>query len=49
MIVKERNIYNRNINYIYIFQGHDTTAAASSFFLCVMADRPDIQVKLKHS
>ncbi|KAF6200046.1 hypothetical protein GE061_006346 [Apolygus lucorum] len=28
-----------------MFEGHDTTAAASSFFLCVMAARPDIQEK----
>lgn len=27
-----------------MFQGHDTTAAGSSFFLCVMADRQDVQV-----
>ncbi|CAA9997756.1 unnamed protein product [Nesidiocoris tenuis] len=26
-----------------MFEGHDTTAAASSFFLCVLADRSDIQ------
>lgn len=29
-----------------MFEGHDTTAAASSFFLCVLADRQDIQEKL---
>lgn len=28
-----------------MFEGHDTTAAGSSFFLCVMAARPDIQAK----
>ncbi|CAH1400025.1 unnamed protein product [Nezara viridula] len=28
-----------------MFEGHDTTAAASSFFLCEMAARPDIQEK----
>ncbi|XP_020278616.1 cytochrome P450 4g15 [Pseudomyrmex gracilis] len=29
-----------------MFEGHDTTAAASSFFLCVMGCRPDIQDKV---
>ncbi|XP_054269204.1 cytochrome P450 4g15-like [Macrosteles quadrilineatus] len=29
-----------------MFEGHDTTAAGSSFFLCVMAARPDIQDKV---
>ncbi|XP_073998068.1 cytochrome P450 4g15 isoform X2 [Rhodnius prolixus] len=28
-----------------MFEGHDTTAAGSSFFLCMMAARPDIQEK----
>ncbi|KAL1122918.1 hypothetical protein AAG570_003243 [Ranatra chinensis] len=28
-----------------MFEGHDTTAACSSFFLCMMAARPDIQNK----
>ncbi|CAH1400031.1 unnamed protein product [Nezara viridula] len=28
-----------------MFEGHDTTAAASSFFLCMMAAHPDIQQK----
>ncbi|CAH1390009.1 unnamed protein product [Nezara viridula] len=28
-----------------MFEGHDTTAAGSSFFLCVMGDRQDIQAK----
>ncbi|XP_014248669.1 cytochrome P450 4g15-like [Cimex lectularius] len=28
-----------------MFEGHDTTAAASSFFFCIMASRPDIQKK----
>jgi cytochrome P450 family 4 len=29
-----------------MFEGHDTTAAGSSFFLCMMAARPDIQEKV---
>lgn len=29
-----------------MFEGHDTTAAGSSFFLCVMGVRPDIQEKV---
>ncbi|BET03464.1 cytochrome P450 [Nesidiocoris tenuis] len=29
-----------------MFEGHDTTAAGSSFFLCVMGARPDIQEKV---
>ncbi|XP_014248590.1 cytochrome P450 4g15-like [Cimex lectularius] len=29
-----------------MFEGHDTTAAASSFFLCVMGAKPDIQEKV---
>ncbi|KAF5284525.1 hypothetical protein FQR65_LT13510 [Abscondita terminalis] len=31
-----------------IFEGHDTTAAASSFFLCLMAAHPNIQKKGKN-
>jgi cytochrome P450 family 4 len=30
-----------------MFEGHDTTAAGSSFFLCMMAARPDIQEKVQ--
>lgn len=30
---------------MFSVQGHDTTAAGSSFFLCMMAARPDIQVR----
>ncbi|KAF5302919.1 hypothetical protein FQA39_LY02099 [Lamprigera yunnana] len=29
-----------------LFEGHDTTAAASSFFLCLMAAHPDIQKRV---
>uniref|UniRef100_A0AAT9UTD0 Cytochrome P450 4G219 n=2 Tax=Maconellicoccus hirsutus TaxID=177089 RepID=A0AAT9UTD0_MACHI len=29
-----------------MFEGHDTTAAGSSFFLCLMGTRPDIQEKV---
>ncbi|KAL1505638.1 hypothetical protein ABEB36_005158 [Hypothenemus hampei] len=29
-----------------MFEGHDTTAAASSFFLCQMAAHPDIQARV---
>lgn len=29
-----------------MFEGHDTTAAGSSFFLCIMAAHPDIQDKI---
>ncbi|XP_039278583.1 LOW QUALITY PROTEIN: cytochrome P450 4g15-like [Nilaparvata lugens] len=29
-----------------MFEGHDTTAAGSSFFLCMMAARPDIQERV---
>uniref|UniRef100_A0A0A9W4X1 Cytochrome P450 4g15 n=3 Tax=Lygus hesperus TaxID=30085 RepID=A0A0A9W4X1_LYGHE len=29
-----------------MFEGHDTTAAGSSFFLCIMGARPDIQEKV---
>nr|AYN79709.1 cytochrome P450 4G68 [Bemisia tabaci] len=29
-----------------MFEGHDTTAAGSSFFLCIMGVRPDIQEKV---
>lgn len=28
------------------FQGHDTTAAGSSFFLCLMGAHPDVQVRI---
>ncbi|KAK4886656.1 hypothetical protein RN001_002927 [Aquatica leii] len=31
-----------------MFEGHDTTAAASSFFLCLMAAHPKIQEKVHH-
>lgn len=41
--LSEEDVKNQ-INTI-MFEGHDTTAAASSFFLCIMADRQDIQAK----
>lgn len=30
----------------FFFQGHDTTSAGSSFFLCLMGSHPEIQDKV---
>lgn len=38
ILKKKKNTRSLNV------QGHDTTAAGSSFFLCLMGAHPDVQV-----